>query len=135
MTLCSSGGEQIKGGGAALGKHLGREGTRYLSGRLSHWESSLVLGPRDQVTHQKLQHENGGDANSHTRAVWSATNIAHTMHRCLIPALLSDKGKLKAYDAPPHSSHIHNTHTLLCSTTTILHSPSPQKHSSFITED
>lgn len=37
VTLCPSGGEQIKGGNAALGKHLGRGGTGYLSGRLSHW--------------------------------------------------------------------------------------------------
>lgn len=48
-------------------------------------------------------------------AVWSTTNTAQTVHRCLIPALFSDKGKLKAHDAPPHTppfiTHTQYTHT------------------------
>lgn len=87
VTLCRSGGEQIKGGNPALGKHLGRGGTGYLSGRLSHW-AHWCLGPAIRLLIESsnmkkevmLVHAHT-HAGAHThRAVWATTSRAQMMH-------------------------------------------------------
>lgn len=104
---------------------------------------SLVLGPRDRVTTQKRQHEKGGDANPHT---WGSLSVLHshytttTNNVSLLP-LYSSPSKLSITQYLCVTPKLHQPNTPLLPQAsmhhhlTLLPNPSPQKHSSFITED
>lgn len=103
---------------------------------------SLVLGCRDRVTTQKRRHERGGDANPHT---WGSLAVLHslftTTNNVSLLLLCSSPSKVWTTQCPCVAPKLHQPNTPLPPLASmhrhlaLLPNPSPQKHSSFITED